>query len=30
MKIIKYIYQGTDELKQLFVQIMSDLAYTGA
>jgi hypothetical protein len=30
MKIIKYIYQSTDELKQLFVQIMSDLAYTGA
>jgi len=30
MKIIKYIYQNTGELKQLFVQIMSDLAYTGA
>jgi len=30
MKTIKYIYQSTGELKQLFVQIMSDLAYTGA
>jgi hypothetical protein len=30
MKTIKHIFQSTDELKQIFVQILSDLACTGA